>query len=157
VRVDASLAEILARPLFNPNRRPPEAARQGEASVGELGGERLSGIVVEADRRLAIFAVAGTKPQTLGEGDTVAGWRIENIAPGEVSLSGPGGVQTLRPKSDPNAVRQVRPGPQVKSTEAVSRPDPRTLTAPARPVPAPQPAGTAPGTRPASPNRRRGE
>jgi hypothetical protein len=69
---------------------------------------RLTGIVVEPDRHLAIFAVAGAKPVVRAEGESLKEWRVESISPTEVSLTGPGGSRTLAPKTDPNL---VRPGP----------------------------------------------
>jgi hypothetical protein len=144
--VDDLLAASLARPLFSPNRRPPDTGQRGASSAPELTDKRLSGIVIDADRRLAIFAVSGTKPLTVSEGDSVNGWRVENIAAAEVALVSPSGTQTLKPKPDSNAVRQTRPAPQASGEEAVARPDPRTRTAPAR-------AGGPPGPTPASPRQ----
>lgn len=94
-------AGILAAPLFSPSRRPAAAAER----PAELTGIRLSGIVIEPDRRLAIFAVAGAKPVVRREGETVNEWRLESIAPWQVVLSGPAGSQTLLPKGDTGLVR----------------------------------------------------
>jgi len=98
----ARVAELLAtardRPLFSATRRPTQ---QAEGS-SELADTRLTGIIVEPDRRLAIFAVSDAKPVALTEGETLNGWQIENIAPREVSLSGPTGIKTLRLRVDAN-------------------------------------------------------
>ena len=51
-----SVPTILARPLFSPSRRPETAKSEGPADP-TLNDVRLSGIVIEPDRRLAIFAV----------------------------------------------------------------------------------------------------
>jgi hypothetical protein len=69
---------------------------------------RLTGIVTEPDH-VAIFAMNGAKPLRVSEGEAASGWRIESIAPQEVSLSGPGGTKTLEPKPDPNLVQQPPP------------------------------------------------
>jgi hypothetical protein len=102
-QVGATVAEILARPLFSATRRPP-ARNEGPAEDTSLSDTRLAGIVTEPGRRFAIFAPSGAKPLVVKEGDTVSGWRIETITPRQVSLSGPEGTKTLEPKIDPNLV-----------------------------------------------------
>jgi hypothetical protein len=102
-QLDTMVAEILARPLFSATRRPPQ--HDGSpAADGGLSDTRLTGIVTEPGHRFAIFAPVGAKPLIVSEGDTVSGWRVENITPREVSLSGPEGTKTLQPKIDPNLV-----------------------------------------------------
>ncbi|MGH7100206.1 MAG: hypothetical protein ACREE4_21525, partial [Stellaceae bacterium] len=66
---------------------------------------RLTGIVTAPRERFAIFAVTGAKPLTVKEGEEVSGWRIEAITPDAVSVSGPGGAETLQPKADKSLVR----------------------------------------------------
>jgi general secretion pathway protein N len=112
-RLDELLAIALARPLFSSTRRPPQGAANDGASGSDLADTRLTGIVTEPGHHVAIFAVNGAKPLTLTEGEDVNGWRIENITPREVSLSGPGGTKTLEPKVDPNLVSQPGPTPAV--------------------------------------------
>src|SRR5205814_8695662 len=56
-RVDDLVATTLARPLFTSSRRPPERAKTARSADPELPNIRLSGIVIEPDRHLAIFAV----------------------------------------------------------------------------------------------------
>jgi hypothetical protein len=90
------------RPLFSATRRPPELKNPegvGEANLRDL---RLTGIIVDSDRRLAIFAVIGAESKYLvrSEGEMVEEWRLRTIVPREVSLSGPGGSITLVPKGD---------------------------------------------------------
>lgn len=101
-RLDELLATVLARPLFSSTRRPPQTASTEAATDSDLAGTRLTGIVTEPGRRIAVFAVNGAKPLRLGEGEDVSGWRIESITPREVSLSGPSGTKTLQPKFDPS-------------------------------------------------------
>lgn len=101
-RLDELLATVLARPLFSSTRRPPQTASTEAATDSDLAGTRLTGIVTEPGRRIAVFAVNGAKPLRLGEGEDVSGWRIESITPREVSLSGPSGSKTLQPKFDPS-------------------------------------------------------
>jgi hypothetical protein len=100
-RVDELLETALARPLFSSTRRPPQSATNNGADDTDLSDKRLTGIVTAPGHHLAIFAVNDAKPLILSEGEAVSGWRINSIAPLEVSLSGPGGSKTLRPKPDP--------------------------------------------------------
>jgi hypothetical protein len=122
------VAKTLARPLFSPTRRPPEAAPTDSGKTAELSDTRLTGIVTEPDRRVAIFDVTGAKPLRLTEGESVSGWRIDSITPQEVSLSGPSGTTTLQPKADPNIVRVAAPVPV-----------PNALAQPPQPAAAAQP------------------
>jgi general secretion pathway protein N len=141
-KVDESVTTILARPLFSSTRRPPPTAAGGSAGDSDLANTRLTGIVTAPGRRFAIFAVSGDKPLRVAEGEAVSGWRIENISPREVSLSGPSGSKTLQPKVDPNlVVPEGQPG-----NAAGRRPN---QAAPARGTPAPVGAGGPP--RPAIP------
>jgi|GEM_PF-2210020 len=110
-RIDELLAMVLARPLFNSTRRPPQSAGNDSVVSSDLADTRLTGIVTEPGHHVAIFAVNGAKPLRLTEGEAVSGWRIESITPHEVSLSGPGGTKTLEPKLDPNLVQPPAPTP----------------------------------------------
>ena len=100
------LATIIARPLFDPTRRPPDVVSSQNATEPELGDVRLTGIVLEPNRHFAIFAVPDAKPLALSEGEALKGWRLDSILPQKVSLSGPGGIRTLEPKADSKLVRQ---------------------------------------------------
>ena len=93
----AALAAILARPLFAPDRRPAAA---GPAARETL--PRLTGIIVDRQRRTAVFEAAdGGRPLVLAEDGRIAGFVVRRIEPGEVMLDGPGGPRTLRPTFDP--------------------------------------------------------
>jgi hypothetical protein len=109
VELDGQVAMALARPLFNPTRRPPALAESKSATELGLESLRLAGIITAPDRRFAIFAVTGGKPLALGEGQTVSGWQIESITPREVSLSAFGGMMTLHPQPGPVAADAVAP------------------------------------------------
>ena len=93
------LDTILARPLFNSNRRPGTAAAAATGD-SDLADKRLTGILIMPGRHIAIFAVKDARPLILSEGETVAGWRIASISPREVSLSGPAGDKKLQPEPD---------------------------------------------------------
>jgi general secretion pathway protein N len=136
-RIDELLTVILARPLFSSTRRPAQTASPG-ANDSDLADTRLTGIVTEPGRRIAIFAVSGDKPLRVAEGDAVSGWRIESITPREVSLSGPTGTKTMQPKLDRNlAPPPAQPPPGTP-------PRPAAPSAAARPPIQPAAAGVAP-------------
>jgi hypothetical protein len=136
-------AAILARPLFSPTRRPPEAAATGHSET-PLSDMRLTGILITPDQHLAIFAPAGGKPLVRAEGDMISDWRIESIASQSVSLTGPTGATTLEPKADPNLVR-------VPASQQAAAPPPQPSAPATNPQPAP--AANAP-VRPPIPIRR---
>jgi general secretion pathway protein N len=147
-RLEELLATVLARPLFSNTRRPPQSTASDNVASSDLNDVRLTGIVTEPERRVAIFAVNGAKPLRLTEGEAVSGWRIETITPREVSLSGPGGTKTLEPKLDPNLVQQ--PAPALPANAAVRPPIPTPAANPAARLP-PQPAGAAAANAPPRP------
>jgi hypothetical protein len=96
--VEPLVATMLARPLFSPDRRPAESPRSPGADFKD---KRFTGIVIEPDQRLAIFAVTGAKPLAVTEGDSVDGWRIESITADEITLVSAQGSRTLRPMPAP--------------------------------------------------------
>jgi len=93
-------------PLSGLTRRPPKPASSDTAADPRLPDLRLTGIVIERDRRIAIFAVTGTRPLELSEGDAVKDWRLDSISPQMVSLSGPAGTMTLALNADTSLARQ---------------------------------------------------
>jgi general secretion pathway protein N len=141
-RLDELVATTLARPLFSSTRRPPQNASASAATDSDLADTRLTGIITEPGRRIAIFAVSGDKPLRVSEGEAVSGWRIESITPREVSLSGPTGTKTLQPKFDANLVPV--PG-QVPAGNAGGRGPTPPAVAGARPPVPPATAGVGQG------------
>ena len=140
-RIDDLLATILGRPLFSPTRQPAGRATPEQPMDLDLAEVRLTGIVMEPDRRIAIFAVPGAKPMVRSEGETMKDWRLDTITLQEVVLSGPGGTRTLQPKTDASLVRRAPAPPP-----AAARPGPNTPAAqPGGPaIAARQPPGAAP-------------
>jgi hypothetical protein len=124
-RVDELLETALARPLFSSTRLPPQSATDDGAADTDLSDKRLTGIVTAPGHHIAIFAVTDAKPLTLSEGESVNGWRIETIGPIEVSLSGPGGNKTLRPKPDPNLAQSPGTVTAVADAKPLVMPSPR--------------------------------
>ena len=142
-RSDELVATVLARPLFSNTRRPPQVAST-DAADEEFSGTRLTGIVTESGRRIAVFAISGAKSLRVAEGEAVNGWRVESIMPREVSLSGPNGTKMLRPTFDTN----LKPahGPEAAVAGNVRQPVPATATGAVKtgaPPSAPTPAGIA--------------
>ncbi|HQT74241.1 MAG: hypothetical protein B7Z59_13670 [Acidiphilium sp. 37-67-22] len=90
----AAAAQILARPLFRPDRRPVAVA----ADTAATGMPRLSGILRGDAVRLAIFAAPSGKPVLLGEGAHLGGYRIARIGRRAVLLEGPRGQLRLVPR-----------------------------------------------------------
>jgi hypothetical protein len=141
-KLDDLVATILAGPLFSSTRRPPQNAPAGASVDSDLADTRLTGIVTEPGRRLAIFAVSGDKPLKLAEGDAVSGWRIESITAREVSLSGPSGNKTLQHKMDPNLAPPAGAPPAVPGPAGARLPIAQGPVAGRVPVP---PAAIVPG------------
>jgi hypothetical protein len=134
-RLEELLATVLGRPLFSSSRRPPQTAANDGGGTSDLADTRLTGIITEPGRSIAIFAVNGAKPLKLTEGEAVSGWRIESITPREVALSGPGGAKTLAPKIDPNlGAPPSGPAPAAAAPVRPPTPPPPAAAAPARPV-----------------------
>ena len=83
-----TFAAVVERPLFNASRRAPSAA---PLSVGGepmlLGRYRLSGVVVTAERRLALLADASGQHIKVEEGGDLDGWRMLSISPRRLVLS----------------------------------------------------------------------
>ena len=140
-RADELVETALSRPLFAPTRRPPTQAKVGHAAGPELPDMRLTGVIIEGERRLAVFAVPGAKPLVRSEGDALNEWRLDSISLHEVELSGPGRVITLEPKSDPGLVRPPRAarsaGNPAQPGAINGRPAANTPTAAAQPKPPP--------------------
>ena len=115
------------------------AAHAEERPDRELSNVRLTGVVIQPDRQLAIFAVTGAETRILSVGQALNGWKLDSISSEGVSLSGPGGTRTLQPEGDATLVRQAR------LPAAPAQPPP---AAPPGQAPAPPQAGVAPPGRP---------
>ena len=83
-----NFSAVVERPLFNASRRAPSAA---PLSVGGepmlLGRYRLSGVVVTAERRLALLADASGQHIKVEEGGDLDGWRMLSISPRRLVLT----------------------------------------------------------------------
>jgi len=145
-RVEELVATTLSRPLFSSTRRPRDRAIAGQAADPEFQ-LRLSGIVIEPQRRIAIFSKTGAKPLVRSEGETLDEWRLDSIGPREVTLSGPTGSTTLEPKTDPNITRPAPPQPQPQAppqAQAQAQAGRPAVNLPRPPVVAGRPGAPAP-------------
>lgn len=82
---------VLGRPLFRPDRRPVTAPAQATPLP------RLSGILIGAGTKLALFADDQGTTIMAAPGATVGAYRISNIETNEVTLVAPGVKLVLRP------------------------------------------------------------
>jgi hypothetical protein len=88
--VESLVRTILARPLFEPSRRPPA----GAGVTGEVL-PRLAGVIIGPDLRRAIFVPAKGSAIVVPEGGRAGGYEIRSIGPNEVVLSGPDGERSI--------------------------------------------------------------
>jgi len=89
----AWLTEIMARPLFNPDRHPVD--------IGMRGLPRLTGIIVAGPQRVAIFAgPADGRPLVAQAGAHVGAYEVRAVADEGVTMVGPEGISMIRPVFD---------------------------------------------------------
>jgi hypothetical protein len=121
---EAVVAVILARPLFEPGRRPVTAATSAGAPAEKL--PRLTGVLVTPSGRRVIFAspVHG-KPVIATEGTHIGNFVVQSIASGEVTVLGPDGAHTIRPSYDTSVAT-----PALAGSMAPLRPNPMPMPAP---------------------------
>jgi hypothetical protein len=133
---------VVGAGLIPSNDSPPFEARLSVPSSADdanspLRDARLTGVVIGPDLRIAIFAVSGTNPLVLSEGETLKDWRLDHISPGKVLLSGPTGTRTMKlePKPDADLVRPPPPVAVRRSELAPSvPPDAELAGAPEQPT-----------------------
>jgi hypothetical protein len=113
------LNDILARPLFSPDRRP--------AGTGDVRGlPRLTGIIVSDSRRIAIFASGSDDHPIVREAGTRIGvYEIRAIDDTGVTVSGPAGTTIIRPLFDSGAPPVKRAPPPAAPPPAPPRVPPR--------------------------------
>jgi hypothetical protein len=104
-RRDGWFREIVSRPLFNPDRRPigPDAREV-------RGLPRLTGIVVDGSRRIAIFAApSGGHPIVVEADSRIGAYDVREIDDAGVTVVGPEGTTVLRPIFDANVATPGKP------------------------------------------------
>lgn len=97
---DDWIAQSLARPLFNPDRRPAPAGTAGASGNRAEEPPRLTGILITSAGRQAIFAV-GERSLAVREGGGIGSFVVREISGGQVSLTGPAGPRLVRPSYIP--------------------------------------------------------
>ncbi len=102
-----SFAEVLARPLFSPTRRPALDAQA--ASDAQSSGFTLVGIVIAAGERRALIE-HGQPPrlERVVEGQELDGWTVDAIQPNAVALRRADQHVELKAKDAPSAAPQRR-------------------------------------------------
>lgn len=94
----SELTETLARPLFEPYRRPleraavpapppPKVAVQLPPPAPEVLRHRLLGVVSGPDRSTAVLSLGEARPLRVEIGDVIDGWEVTRITPTEVTLA----------------------------------------------------------------------
>jgi len=143
-----ALTETVDRPLFSPERRPP--AEQAPAEVAPLPRAEvalqppprleLSAVIIEPQRRLALFRAASGASLRAEEGERVEGWTLQEVRDDGVTLERDGRTHEL-------ALRTFEPPPAGAPALAPRRP------VPARDAGRAQPQQAAPVPRPRRPLR----
>lgn len=100
--------ETVARPLFSPDRRPTATDAHRVRGL-----PRLTGIIVNGARRVAIFAAASGGAGTVVEaGSRVGAYEVKDVTDAGVTVIGPEGVTVIRPIFDPGPpIRGSKPAP----------------------------------------------
>jgi len=106
-----SYAEMVARPIFSPARRPPSAAMVDAPSVTSVGGLVLSGIVVSGDERFAIvLSGSPPKPVRIVEGQELQGWTVHAITADRIVLRNGEATRELRFQDRASGAAAKKPG-----------------------------------------------
>lgn len=93
---DVLLREILARPVFSPDRRP--IASKARATSGL---SRLTAIIITDSKQVAIFAApSGGRPIAAEKGERIGAYEVRDITSAGVTVSGPDGTTIITPIFD---------------------------------------------------------
>ncbi|MGI4954599.1 MAG: hypothetical protein ACRYGM_22565 [Janthinobacterium lividum] len=110
----AEVTKITGRPVFEPSRRPAMDGAVAAAVPVARTVPRVTGVVVSATDRSAIFASPGAGAATVArEGGRIGEYTVKTIAAGQVTLMGPDGPLLLRPAFDKNRPPPPAPPPVV--------------------------------------------
>jgi hypothetical protein len=120
------LSDTLTRPLFMPNRQPLEAGAQDAAQLPSPAARpkanryALSAIIIVDDERVALLTDTATGGLSrVREGESLAGWRVEEINESGAVLSNGDTREELALRSFGPPV--VQPAPR-RVTDATGRP-----------------------------------
>jgi len=102
---------LLARPLFQPGRRPDADSTVRSLDIPGLAELRLAGIVDASHLKRAVFQPIGTgKAIIVGEGDRLGNWTVTAIDAISVTITRGGDVRRLQPRfAAPSTVAQPPP------------------------------------------------
>lgn len=90
---------LLARPLFQPDRRPEASSTVGSIDVPGLAELRLAGIVDALHLKRAVFQPVGTgKAIIVSEGDRLGDWTVTAIDATAVTIAHGSDIRRLRPR-----------------------------------------------------------
>ncbi len=84
------LSDMVERPLFSPDRRPPPPAKIDPAAAPPPATVNLTliGTIVTSHGKLAVVMPdKAAKAEYVGEGEVVGGWRVETIEGREIRLT----------------------------------------------------------------------
>src|SRR5262249_11720568 len=99
--------EVVARPLFAPDRRRHEAA----VVMSPAGPVLLRGIIISDGERYALIDEGGANSRRVKEGERLAAGLVEQILPDRIVLRAiDGGLATVRLCDPSNATAPARPG-----------------------------------------------
>ncbi len=113
------IADILARPVFSPGRRPDPAAAAAAHSPAAF---RLVGVVLSGTRRFALVQMADEpRPRHVAEGEHIGDYRIVAISADRIRARGSDGERDV----------PLQPAAAANRTSVPARPQPTA----SRPVP----------------------
>lgn len=104
---------LLARPLFQPGRRPEAGSAVRSLEIPGMAGLRLAGIVDGSHLKRAFFEPVHTgKAITVGEGDRLGDWTVTAIDATSVTIARGGDIRRLRPRFAAPATAAQPPPPE---------------------------------------------
>lgn len=101
----SAYAEVVARPLFSPTRRPAATAATAAGPSNFL----VTGIVISPTGRVALVAHGmPAHVDRVVEGQSLDGWTVEAILPDHIVLARDGTEIALKPEATPGPERPIR-------------------------------------------------
>lgn len=79
-------AELVERPLFNPNRRPLQAVAAVLVETPPLDTYSLVGVINDTQGRRALLRDSQAQLWIVRAGENLQGWTVESVLPDQVTL-----------------------------------------------------------------------
>jgi hypothetical protein len=118
--------ETVTRPLFTPSRRPTGSDVKSAASLPKHETFDLIGVMISADRRMALLRARATSAVLLViEGQSIAGWEVRAIKPTLVVLGRDNDSEVIE-MSDPGKNPAVHNPPRSSKTTLPAQETPET-------------------------------